>query len=206
MTKEELLALGLTEEQVTAVVGKVKELVPKKDLDDALVEQKRLEGVVKDRDKQIEKIGKSVKTIEDLEQTITTLQEDNKKKDEDHKAEFAKLKIDTAIEMAISKASGKNAKAIKSLLDLENIKINEDGSITGIDKQIEKLVKGEDSSFLFGGSGETLKGALPSSQGSKGNQGITKEQFDKMGYKERVELFNTNPELHNSLVSGNENK
>ncbi len=201
MTKEELIALGLSEEQAKSVLKGFKDYVAKADYDEVVAEKVKLEGDIKERDTQLGNLTKSVKNIEDLEATITALQEDNKKKDEDHKAEFSKLKIDNAIDLAITKSKGKNPKAIKALLDMEGIVLDKDGKITGLDKQLEKLTKGDDSSFLFGEKSETLKGASPSNQGGNINTGITKEQFDKMGYKERVNLFNTNKALHDTLAN-----
>lgn len=46
-------------------------------------------------------------------------------------------------------------------------------------------------------SGQTPQ--APQSQG-KGNEEITKEDFLSMNYKERLELFNTNKELYNTLA------
>lgn len=43
-----------------------------------------------------------------------------------------------------------------------------------------------------------LVGKTPTKQEETG-QGITKEQFRKMGYQSRNELFQTNPELYNQL-------
>jgi membrane protein involved in colicin uptake len=48
---------------------------------------------------------------------------------------------------------------------------------------------------------ERLKGKTPKSGGgSKG--GVTKEEFNRMGYTRRLELKKTNPELYNELIGG----
>ena len=50
---------------------------------------------------------------------------------------------------------------------------------------------------------ELLKQTPPPAAGSSSTS-ITKEAFDAMGYKERVALFNDNPELYKQLNGGNE--
>lgn len=39
----------------------------------------------------------------------------------------------------------------------------------------------------------------PAGKATDGNKTVTKEQFDKMGYAERVKLFDSNPDLYNEL-------
>ena len=97
--------------------------------------------------------------------------------------------------------SGKNAKAIRALLELEKAELTEDGSVKGLAEQMEKLKKAEDSKFLFDSERRILKGTKPAEASDPMEQGLTKEQFQRMGYKERLELFNNDPELYNELVS-----
>lgn len=64
----------------------------------------------------------------------------------------------------------------------ENIKIFE----AKFNEAVEKLVN------------ERLKGKTPKAQ-TGAVDGVTKEAFNKMSYKERLELFNSDPELYNKL-------
>ena len=64
----------------------------------------------------------------------------------------------------------------------ENIKIFE----TKFNEAVEKLVN------------ERLKGKTPKAQ-TGAVDGVTKEAFNKMSYKERLELYNSDPELYNKL-------
>lgn len=58
------------------------------------------------------------------------------------------------------------------------------------DKAVEEKVK------------ETLAGTPPKKNPTQNTQ-ITKEQFNQMNYKERVKLYNENPELYKQLIGGN---
>ena len=64
----------------------------------------------------------------------------------------------------------------------ENIKIFE----TKFNEAVERLVN------------ERLKGKTPKAQ-TGAVDGVTKEAFNKMSYKERLELYNSDPELYNKL-------
>lgn len=50
-------------------------------------------------------------------------------------------KVSNAIELAIIQAKGRNTKAIRALLDSDKIKLEDDGSVSGIEDQIKMLTK-----------------------------------------------------------------
>lgn len=51
---------------------------------------------------------------------------------------------------------------------------------------------------------DVLKDTPKPKAGSGTKSEITKEQFDEMGYTERLKVFNDNPELYKELIGGNE--
>ena len=61
---------------------------------------------------------------------------------------------------------------------------------------IDKLVAGKIASEKT----ELLK-AMPKPQGGGSSVGMTKEQFDRLGYKQRVELLNKDPETYNKYAN-----
>lgn len=81
---------------------------------------------------------------------------------------YNNLMFDKELDIAIAKSNTKNAKALKALLDMETIKL-EDGALTGLDDQLTALK--ESDAYLFseekaptstggfqGGSGEKNDG------------------------------------------------
>ena len=177
----------------------LKSFIPKSRFDEVNNAKNTAEALVKERDAQIEEVKKSVGDNEELKKQIETLQADNKAKDDAHAAEIKKLKIDSAIETALSGAKAKNNLAVKALLkDLENAELGEDGTIKGLAEQIEALQKSD--SYLFEvKESKKMKGAEPGQGADPDFKGLTKEQFNKMSYKEKVNLFNENKELYDSL-------
>ena len=157
---------------------------------------------MKDRDGQLETLKNSTGDIDSLKEQIQKLQNDNKTKDEAHAAEIKQLKIDSAVEKALGLAKVKNSVAVKALLkDLDKAELGEDGTIKGLAEQIESLQKTDAYLFEAKETKSTLKGVEPGQGKDLDFKGLTKEQFDKMSYKEKVNLFNENRELYDSLAN-----
>jgi Phage minor structural protein GP20. len=190
MKKEDFIKLGLEEEIAkkceTAWAEGLKEFVPKYRFDEVNTEKKALQDTVKERDGQLETLKNSAGDVEGLKKQITDLQATNTQKDKAHAEEIKNLKIDTAVEMALSGAKAKNAKAVKALLDLAKAELDEDGSVKGLADQIKKLQGAEDSKFLFDTETKktTFKGAKPAETGVETPDGEV--DLTKMTYEEMV--------------------
>lgn len=144
MKKEEFVKLGIDEETAkkceAASQEELKGFIPKTRFDEVNNEKKKLELDIRDRDGQLETLKNSTGDVEAMKQQIATLQADNKAKDEAHAAEVKQLKIDAAVEAALTAAKAKNSTAVKALLkDLDKAEFAEDGTIKGLAEQIEVL-------------------------------------------------------------------
>lgn len=155
MKRTELEAMGLTKEQVDSIMK-----INGEDIENAKsssasevatlkAENTALTAQVKERDTQIDGLKKSAGDNAELQKQIESLQADNKAKDEAHAKELIQLKIDAAVDKALTDGGAKNVKAVKALLDLTDVKLADDGTIKGLSEQIQKLKAGEDSKFLF---------------------------------------------------------
>src|SRR3712207_5581677 len=105
MTKQELIDLGLTEENADKVL---KEHVPYDRFKQVNDDKKALEGQIADLNKSIDSLNTKIKAGESAEQSIKDLQEQLKQKDEQMKAS----RKDAAIRLALTEAKAKNAKAV----------------------------------------------------------------------------------------------
>lgn len=165
----------------------------KGELEGITKERDDLKKTVSDRDKQLEELKKSTGDAQKLKETIEQLQADNRK-----------IKVDAAIDKALTGARAKNLTAVKALLkDLDKAEIADDGTVKGLEDQIKALQKADDSKFLFeevSSKAPKIKGAIPGESGDGKPASITKEQFNRMSYKERVNLYNTDKETYDSLV------
>lgn len=88
-----------------------------------------------------------------LNQRITDLENDIKNKDAEYEQKIADRDFDDLLSETIRGAKGRNAKAIKALLDTETLKTskNQKDDVTAA---IKALTEAEDSKMLFGESDE----------------------------------------------------
>ena len=152
MNKEDLLKLGLTEEQAEKVLSvnteQLKGFIPKVRFDEVNNAKKQAEKDLSDRDKQLETLKNSTGDVETLKNTIKQLQDENKASKEQYEANISKIKLENAIDNALGNAKAKNSKAVRALLDMEKIKFEND-NLSGLDEQLKALKEAEDSKFLF---------------------------------------------------------
>lgn len=152
MNKEDLLKLGLSEEQAEKVLSvnaeQLKGFIPKSRFDEVNNTKKQLEKDLKDRDVQLENLKNSSGDLETMKQTIENLQRDNKVAKDNFEAELAKFKLESAIDTTLLGSNVINTRAVKALLDMDKIKLDGDVLI-GINEQIEALKNAEDSKMLF---------------------------------------------------------
>ena len=192
MKKEDLIKLGLTEEQAEKVAEvfaeELKGFIPKSRFDEVNEAKKRLQEDLKKRDEQLEELKKI--DAEELKAEITRLQEENKQTQKQYEEELSKIKLENAIEKALISAKAKNIKAVKALLDLEKIKLNGE-ELIGLKEQIDNLQKAEDSKFLFDVADEkpSFKGIKP---GEKTDKSGTDDQPKTLADAIRTKLFQNN--------------
>ena len=194
MTRDTLVEMGLTEELAAKVMSSLNgNYVPKNRFNEISRENESLKAAAKEHEKQLDTLKKSAGDNESLSQQIADLQAANKTAKEDYEAQMNRLKIDFAVEKALTGAKAKNVTAAKALLDLKDAKLDEDGSVKGLSEQIEKLSKAEDSKFLFDAAPAQpkLKGFKPgASSDIKPDAG---GDMSKMTYSEMVAYLAENP-------------
>lgn len=205
MKKEDLMKVqGMTDE-IAAEVEKLvaeelKGYIPKARFDEVNEAKKEAEAQVKERDKQLEDVKKATGDNEELKKQIEGLQEANKATKADYEAKIKQMQIDNAVSSALKDAGAKNSAAVRALLkDLEKAEFGEDGAIKGLAEQIKALKESDAYLFTSTEAGKPA-GAKPASSGTTPSGTITKEDFNKMGYKAREELYNSNKELYESLA------
>lgn len=208
MKRKELEDLGLTKEQIDNII-KINEgdienakATSSTEITNLQTEIKSLKGQVAERDTQLEVLKKSSGDNEELKKRIESLQADNKNAKAEYEKQIKQMQIDNAVQIALKDAGARNVTAVTALLkDLDKAEIDENGVVKGLKEQIAAIQK--DNDFLFESKDTqqaSAAGVTPTSA-KPPTGGVTKEQFAKMGYKQRNELFMTNRELYDTLIS-----
>jgi len=94
----------------------------------------------------------------------------------------------------IKSAGAKNEKAVKALLDLDKVSV-ENGEVKGLQEQIDELKK--TCEYLF----NCVSKKPQFTTQSKGSNDVTKKDFENMSYQKRLKLFSENPELYKRLAN-----
>lgn len=191
MKKEDLIALGLTEEQAKKVLDAVKDYVPKTQLAEVERERDGLKSTVTERDTQLETLKKSSGDNETLQKQIADLQKANEDQQKAHEAEIAQLRLDNAVEAAILAAGGKNVKAVRALMDADKLRLEKDGTVTGLSDQIKAIQKSDAYMFAEKQQQQQFKGFQPGASGDVKPDG--KVDVSKMTYSEMVAYLEANP-------------
>lgn len=148
MNKKDLTDLGIAEDvadKIFALHGK--DIEKYKTLSDT--EKQRADGL----QTQLIEAGTTIEGFKKLDvEGIKKAADDWKAQAEqaqkDASTQIASLKFDHALDGALTGAKAKNAKAVKALLDMNNLKLNEaDGSVIGLDDQLKKVKESND--YLF---------------------------------------------------------
>lgn len=170
-----ILGENYTEEidkKVSAEIGKG--FVARSDFNILNETKKTLETQLSERDGQLEEL-KKVDT-KGLQEEITRLQGENTAAKAKYESDLAAVKLDAALDAAITAAGGKNAKAVKALLNRDKLKLAEDGTVEGLDLESVKASDG----YLFTVT-ETKQQGDSSGGGDIGNGGNSDEPPEDYG-------------------------
>jgi len=195
MKKEDLVKLGLDEEAAVkaanASAEELKGYIPKSRFDEVNGEVKNLKELLAERDGQLNTLKSSTGDAAALKKQIERLQDDNKTKDETHAAEMQALRVNAAVDTALTGAKAKNLTAVKALLKFEGAELGEDGTVKGLKEQLDALAKSD--AYLFEGKTKpNIKGAAPGQSGKEDPD--NKVDTSKMSYEELAAYMTENPD------------
>jgi hypothetical protein len=148
MKREELKALGIADEIIDSVMkihGQDIE-AHKAKVTDLENQAKTLTDNIKERDTQLEGLKTASGDAEGLKSQIAALQEANTKQAQEAATKLKDIQVNSAIKMALN---GKvhDADLVASLFNKDKLVVNDDGTIIGLDDQVNTLKTSK--SFLF---------------------------------------------------------
>ena len=205
MTLQEILkAKGLDDKAVESVIGEMKQnkifTSAEENLDirygklktdfDALTKQHGESTAL------IEQMKKDNAGNEALQSKITEYEQ----KIQQMTTELQQTKLDAALKVALLEAKVTDVDYLTfKIKEKGEVKLGDDGKIKGIDDTIAALKTQYPQHFASETKKKIDEKKLPS--GDDENK-ISQEAFNKMGYQDRLKVYNENPELYNEL-SGN---
>lgn len=196
MKKEEFVALGISEELAAkaekASQEELKGYVEKSKHDEIVEENKTLKQSVSDRDKQLDTLKAASGDNEELKKQIETMKQQNAEQEKAHKAELAQLRLDNAIDTALTAAGAKNGKAVRALIDVSKVKLGEDGKLSGWEEQLAAVQKSDAYLFTEKQKTNNFRGFQPGASGDI--KPDAKVDMSKMTYEELTAYIENNPD------------
>lgn len=152
--KEELVAMGITEEIATKIIKEQDErlkvsFVSKERFNEVNSELKEAKASIDERDKQIKTLKAFEGTNEELKTKIDSLQKDLKLKDEESQKMLKQEKLNNAIKLGVLGFESKphDVDMVTSLIDTTKVVLTEDGKVSGLTEQLKEIQKAK--AFLF---------------------------------------------------------
>lgn len=148
MKREELKKIGLSDEQMDAVMAAHGQTVQSLNTQIATLQQSEtdLKGQLSSRDNDLAKLQKDNKDNEELLGQIDSLKKQYKDLEKTSSDNLVKIQRESALNSLLVESKVKNPKAVAALLDDEKIVFKE-GELSGAKEQIEALQKSD--AYLF---------------------------------------------------------
>lgn len=143
----------------------------------------------------IETLKKSTKGQEDAQQKITAYEA----REKELLAELEQTKLEAAIKVELLAAKAMDVDYLTfKLREKGELALDEQGKIKGWDDKLAGLKTQFPTQFEAAGKKKIIENLLPGNGGDNG--GITKEAFDRMGYQERLKVYQDSPETYAELT------
>ncbi|WEV42962.1 phage scaffolding protein [Lactobacillus sp. ESL0684] len=149
MKRENLKDLGLSEDVIDKVMTMNGEDINAAKTKATELEEtnKSLTEQITNRDKDLKKLQKQVKDNDGLSDQLKDLQAQYKQDTTKLNEQLSQTKLSNAINQSLAQSKVRNAKAAKALLNMDDIKFDEQGNLIGLDEQVKSLKKSD--AYLF---------------------------------------------------------
>lgn len=144
----------------------------------------------------IEEMKKATKGQEDIQKKLADYEAQNQKLVQ----ELAQTKLDAEIRVnLLSEGCLDVDYAAFKLREKGELALDENGKIKGWEDKLAGLKTQIPAQFESAKTKQVIENKL---QKGENETGITKEAFNKMGYNDRLKLFNENPEAYKQMTNG----
>lgn len=134
---------------------------------------------------------------EELKQQLTDLQAQFDAYKTENEANLVRVNKSNAIRLALKDVDAHNSDDLAKFINFDEIELDESGK-----PKLDKVIKGlkETSLYLFKQEEQAAQPKIFAGGNPTASQnGLTKEDFKRMGINERQELFDKDPELYQQL-------
>ncbi|MDK2899605.1 MAG: hypothetical protein PWQ45_107 [Thermosipho sp. (in: thermotogales)] len=153
---------------------------------------------------QNEKLEENIKNLQSsssdskkLKEQLENVKAETEQLKKDFEKKTKEIKKNALIENNLLKENARYPELLKNLINKELISVDGD-EVVGLSEQITKLKK--DYADLFGENKPLDSKKTGIGENNNKDISVSREDFNKMGYKERLELKQKNPEVFQKLI------
>lgn len=166
-------------------------MVPRSRLNDKNAEIDELKAEITNRDEQIAKLQDSVKDDSELQKELDEVKNQNA----EWQTKYQESQLNNAVKLAVAKDAN-DADDILAFINKDELELQDDGNVKGLDKAIESLK--ESKPYLFV---ESKPSGRTPDDGKNVNGGLTQEEFNNMSVAERTNLFVNDRKTYDALIN-----
>lgn len=166
-------------------------MVPRSRLNDKNAEIDELKAEITNRDEQIAKLQDSVKDDSELQKELDEVKNQNA----EWQTKYKESQLNNAVKLAVAKDAN-DADDILAFINKDELELQDDGNVKGLDKAIESLK--ESKPYLFV---ESKPSGRTPDDGKNVNGGLTQEEFNNMSVAERTNLFVNDRKTYDALIN-----
>lgn len=164
MKREFLEGLELEQETVDQIMAEHGRTLntTKEELTSAQSERDSYKQQLSERDTQLEDLKKKATGNEEMQSQIDSLKQANEEAKQAFQKQLKDQKFNYELDKQLTGANARDPKTVRALLDTETVKLEDDGTIKGLQEQVEGLK--ESHWYLFAGQNTD-----PNAGGGSGN-------------------------------------
>lgn len=172
MNREFLEGLGLEKDAIDKVMAEHGKAIQteKTASTEKDTELETLKEQMKQRDADIAELKGKSGSDEDLKAQLDAMTAKYEEETSELESKLSQTRLDSALELALVSEKARNSKAVRALIDVDKLELNEDGTLKGLDDQL-KTVQTENP-YLFD-DGNTTPGQFARHGNPSGASGKT---------------------------------
>lgn len=193
MKREQLKEWGLSDEQIEKIMAENGRDIEKHKTaaEETKAEAEGLKTQLGERDKQLKKLQESAGDNAELKTQIEALQQANKEQKAAFDKQLQEQRFNAALNTELLKAEAIDNDLVQVKLDKSKIKLNDDGTLTGLTEQLTSLKASHGFLFRQPQTNTTLTGVTPAGGQSTPVGG---KKVEEMTYSEMMAYLNANPD------------
>lgn len=166
--------------------------IPKAKFDTVNTELGTIRTQLGERDTQLAELAEKAKGNDELSNTVAQMQQANEAREQEFAAALQKERLNAAIKLALVQANAHDPNTVMPLVKTEGLELQEDGTVKGLEEQLQTL--GTEKAFLFA-TDKAGKALFIGKRSAELGGSPSGKKWTDMTLTEQSNLYKENPDL-----------